>query len=233
MVKKVKIHTTNKDFLLRLESFGIEQGYFEKKEIRNIDKTSCTSSKTEVIDFDKTKEKISQEKNFQETKSSDALKILPEHNRIDFIEFKSLKKFIANNIYDKKKNIISEKRFDNSMKKHIHNFNFSSKISDSLFILQTIINARNFKLKKEEKVFFEQTEKNFIILVDINLNINPIQAIAASLDLLAQTSTRFEILIAKEFQTLITKENSSSLHNLKSPILKSCEDIDYFYNSIT
>lgn len=221
MVEKVSTH---KDFLERFEKFGFDKGYFQKETISNISKTCCSNSTTEVIDFDKTKEQISQEKNLQHPKSCDALKILPDHNRLDFIEFKGFQQFITHNT--------STKKFSKQLKKQVEKFNFPRKITDSLFILENIVQSKAFKISKPEKSFYEQTEKNYIILVDVDLQNNPLQGIAITLATLAQTSTKPEVLIAQELSTSVSKVRGSALHNLNTPILKSCHNIDTYYQSI-
>lgn len=82
------------NLLQRLLGFGIVNHYFLITEIGKLDKSCCTSLKTEVIDFDKTEEFHRKEHNYQNLKSCDALKILVQKNRIDFIEMKGFKEFI-------------------------------------------------------------------------------------------------------------------------------------------
>jgi hypothetical protein len=83
-----------KDFLHRLLDFGCHSDYFHLKSIGTVAKSCCPDAITEVIDFDKTKDKVCSEAMLQPYKSCDALKILPALKRIDFIEFKSLKPFV-------------------------------------------------------------------------------------------------------------------------------------------
>lgn len=219
----VKNLSTHEEFLERLEKFGVDNGYFEKKLISNISKTCCSTSNTEVIDFDKTKEKISSENKLQQPKSCDALKILHDKNRLDFIEFKGFKQFINHN---------TNKNFSKKLEDQVEKFNFPRKIRDSLFILENITHNNIFKITSHEKDFYEQTEKNYVILVDIDLKNNPVQGIAVSLSTLAQTSTKAEVLIKNELSSHVSSINGSSLHNLKQPILKSCSDIDSYYKNL-
>ena len=65
--------------LERLIEQGVVKGFFEFNELGKLDKSCCLKSELEVIDFDKTKEKIvAVNQSLQQPKSADALKILPE-----------------------------------------------------------------------------------------------------------------------------------------------------------
>ena len=86
-----------KDFLSKFLQFGIDKGYFQQRKVKDLPKVCCLQSEVEVIDFDKTKECICKEIKIQSSKSCDALRILPESERMDFIEFKGFRKFIGSN----------------------------------------------------------------------------------------------------------------------------------------
>ena len=69
---------------------GIDKGYFTIRPLKDIDKSCCQSAEVEVIDFDSVKERLVKDFSAKilTPKSCDALKILPEMNRVDFIEMK-------------------------------------------------------------------------------------------------------------------------------------------------
>ena len=91
---KVKKRETVAEYLTYLEDKGIEIGYFELHEIKDIDKSCCSNATTKVIDFDKTKEIIVDSESLVSTKSCDCLKICPDKECIDLIEMKGFSKFI-------------------------------------------------------------------------------------------------------------------------------------------
>jgi len=80
--------------LERLMAFGISKNFFDVMPLGELEKSCCSNSKIEVIDYDKTKELVSSIAKIQQPKSADALKILPDLNRIDFIELKGFVKHI-------------------------------------------------------------------------------------------------------------------------------------------
>lgn len=113
--------------LQRLQDFGIREGFFDIKPLRELPKSCCLNAATEVIDYDKTKEILSKITPINQPKSADALKILPHLDRIDFIELKGFESFIHHN----KENRDVHKQVDRQIEK----FDLSTKIKDSLFIL--------------------------------------------------------------------------------------------------
>jgi hypothetical protein len=127
--------------LKRLMEFGIQEKFFDIKPLGELPKSCCTESKVDVIDFDRTKEIISKICGLQQPKSADALKILPDLNRIDFIELKGFQQFIKH--FDKQSKGHSQP--DETIKNQIVDFNLSEKIHDSLFILNSLIHHKDFK----------------------------------------------------------------------------------------
>lgn len=186
---------------------GVDKGLFEFSELGKLDKNCCPSSKLEVIDFDKVKEKtFAKNKSLQHPKSADALKILPKLNRVDFIELKGFKNFIK---YDKHKDF----------QKKIEEFDLEGKIIDSLFVLDFVVKDKSIQFSKVEIKEYRHTEKNFFIVVDIELSKEPIK-------------DRLINLIFLSLKKSLNDIQNSSLHNLNKPKLLSCIQIDNYYQNL-
>ncbi len=186
---------------------GVARGFFELSELGQLDKSCCLDSKLAVIDFDKTKETIvAINKSLQQPKSTDALKIIPQLNRLDFIELKGFKIFIQR---DKTKNF----------QKKIEDFDLEGKIIDSLFVLDCIVKDNSIQFNKIEIKEYRHTEKYYFIVVDIEPSKEPIK-------------DRLINLIFLSLKNSLNDIQNSSLHNLNKPQLLSCNQIDRYYQKL-
>jgi len=193
--------------LERLIERGVVKGFFEFNELGRLDKSCCSKSKLEVIDFDKTKATIvAKNKVAQPPKSADALKILPELNCVDFIELKGFKEFIKR---DKKKDF----------KKKVEGFKLDKKIRDSFSILQSIVEDKSIRFSLEQLEEYIHIKKNFLIVVDIEPSKDPLKDLDTS---------RMFLSIKKTLNNI----PDSSLHNLNKPKLLSCNQIDSHYQEL-
>lgn len=195
--------------LEKLLTSGINENYFEIKLLGQLEKSCCSHSITEVIDYDKTKESVSAKAGLQQPKSADALKIIAHSNRIDFIELKGFEHFI---LYHK-----NSRDFNKTLNEQIKKFNLAEKISDSLFILSFIVNS--IKLTKNEKTRYKAAEKNFILVVDIDATADPIK-------------DRLISLIFLSLKNTIDTIPSSPLENFNKSKLLSCMRIDEYYREL-
>ena len=211
--------------LEKLLNFGLINGYFFITEIGNLDKSCCPNLKTKVIDFDKTEEIHRSKHNYQNLKSCDALKILDKLKRIDFIEMKGFKQFIN---WQLKGSI----PIDNQVIGKIYEFDFISKIRDSIIILNNIVLSKSFNISGKEQKLFHKISKNFIILTDIDIQQNPIEHITISLTFLSQTSSKIEYKISELLEKEVNQLDVRSFDNIQSPILLSCKNFDEFYKTI-
>lgn len=200
--------------------FGIEKGFFEEKSLGELEKSCCPCAKTVVIDFDKAKEKILKETSCQQPKSADAIKILPHLSRIDFIEMKGWEQFI---IRTQGKN-----NFSKETENHIDNLRLSTKIRDSLNTLWIFVKNKNLRCSNLEFSQYEQAEKNYFVVVDIDLYQDPIKDRAIALGFLSQNLTKQKVLNALKKDVDGIPE--SNLENLKKPRILNCREIDEFYN---
>jgi hypothetical protein len=209
------------DYLVHLEKTGIEKGYFEVYAIKDVHKTCCSNAVTKVIDFDKVKEKLTKVDDWVTVASCDCLKLLPEKGQVDFIEMKGFKQFIA---YFKKDNDL-EKGIVQQIDKH----NFLKKIKDSLHIFETLVRKNAFGRSDLDEIHYDNIAINYIVLTDIDAVQDSFNYIALSFIFLSQYSTSIENSI-KAKMTKKLHDIPKLRPNLNPATLKSCSEIDTFYN---
>ena len=209
--------------LERLIEFGFEENFFEIQPLGQLPASCCSTPKTLVIDFDKTKARISEESRLQQPKSADALKIITHLNRIDFIELKGFEMFIKNakNPGNKNKTVTSQ----------IEKFNLPKKIKDSLFLLHVLINCKKFHCSNQELAKFEQVIKGYIVVIDIELKKDPVKDRLATLTFLSENHNLKEKILT-ELNNFINCIPESSLENLAKPRIFNCNTIDGYYAEI-
>ncbi len=208
-----------KEYLNKLLDYGIKNALFEVKKIKEIPETCCKLSELEVIDFDKTKNIYCNTNNLSELKSADCLKFT--ENTIDFIEMKGFKDYLE-------KEYTNE---PNELEMKISKFNFTGKIIDSIFILRNIILNKKFNINDKNKLFLK-IPKLFIVVVDIDLDENPLEFISETFEFLAENSSD----INKTVKAVINNDLSKItdvFYNLQQPILLSCSDLDKYYKFMT
>jgi predicted Ser/Thr protein kinase len=207
------------DYLTYLENKGVEIGYFELHEIKNIDKSCCTNAKTLVIDFDKTKEKIVDAESLITTKSCDCLKIQPEKQCIDLIEMKGFNKFMEHFKGSK----IGEKIDEN-----VEKYDLQRKIEDSLHLLNTIVIKKELGRTNDDARFFRDTKINYILLTDVDSINNGKNYFNLAMYFLATHSTSPEKYITAKLEAELGAIPNIS-HKLNKPMLKTCSEIDAYY----
>jgi hypothetical protein len=124
-------------FLEHLLTIGTQDNVFRLSKIKDLDKSCCTNTEMEVIDFDALKDKTVKEKRLSTISSCDALKILPCKNQIHFIELKGLKNYFK---YPQSTNL-SQK---------IREFNLEEKFYDSISLLETVTSVSYTHLRAHE-----------------------------------------------------------------------------------
>lgn len=208
--------------LNKLLEFGINRGYFFVFEMGKLDKGCCKSLTIEVIDFDKTEEIHRTKHNYQILKSCDALKILANEGRIDFIEMKGFKQFMAWQLK-------ADEPISIQVKEKVMNWEFYVKINDSITVLNNIIQSRPFNISGTERKLFHEIPKNYIILTDIEVENNGLESFLETMEFLAVTSSNIEVAVSKalsqEFQAL----EIQNFYNLQKPMLMSCKSFERFY----
>lgn len=222
---KIIKRETVADYLTYLEQRGIEKGYFELYEIRNIGSTCCQNATTQVIDFDATKEKIVEANKWKSVKSCDCLKIRPDEGCIDLIEMKSFKQIINNYFRDKRND---GKRVDKVINDKIVGFNFVKKIENSMTILDNVTLKKEFDQTLEDDKFYRETKIDYIVLTDIDTINDSINSIVLNVIFLAEYSVSIEDYISTKLDNELNAIPNIS-HKLNKPMLKTCSEIDAYY----
>ncbi len=208
--------------LQELLVFGIKKGFFEIKNLGQLNSSCCSQSILEVIDYDETAKKIKRELNnkIRTPKSADALKIIPKHNRVDFIELKGFEKFI------KYQDVTND-----SIESQIKDFNLREKIESSSFILDYIIRCEEFTVNGKSALDeYRNKSKNFIITTDIE---SPLENRLFLYDYLAgDGSEKMDTIKQTIMEKLIQSTNNISLNGLNRPVILSCNEIDGYYASL-
>lgn len=208
--------------LAKLADFGKANGFFTLKPLGQLEKSCCPYAQTEVIDFDEAKAKVAENHNMQQPKSADALKLLPHLNRLDFIELKGFQEFIRRQY--------QSSDIDGKIQQQIAKFALADKIHDSLLILSLLTKHKDFSCTRADQQQYRSAEKHYLIVVDIDLPHNPMQARAIGLTFLSDTSN-VQQKIAQRLQQALTDMPGSSLENLQTPKLFSCKTLDAHYQN--
>lgn len=122
--------------LQQLKEFGIKEGYFEIRRIGDFERAAqegFSHIDTAAIDFDKTKDKVCDELWLNALRSCDALDIIGNKNKINFIEFKQLED--RNNIED-----------------WINKLELPQKIKDSRDVLLNVVRNRKFVFRNKVRL---------------------------------------------------------------------------------
>jgi hypothetical protein len=218
---KVEKRKTVAEYLTYFEAKGIEKGYFELKEIRFLGKTCCFNATTEVIDFDKTKEKLEKSDNLNTPSSCDGLKIRPDKNCIDLIEIKGLIKFFE---WFKEGSEQLEKSIDEKIEK----FDLHKKIEDSLHLLETVVRKNEFGKTDEDTQFFRNTKINYILLTDIESKNQAFEDIAYNFMFYGLDSNSIANHVKSKFNAELDAIPNIN-YKLNKPMLKTCSEIDAYY----
>ncbi|MFA4956538.1 MAG: hypothetical protein WC556_06145 [Candidatus Methanoperedens sp.] len=187
--------------LNELKTFGINEGYFEIKRIRefpNAAKQGISHINTLAIDFDKTTEILCGEHGQESFKSCDALDIVELKNRINLIEFKQL---------------IDQP----DIEKWIEDIELPQKIKESHVVLLNIIKKSKF-IHKDKRRKFTDCEKNVIISFSLS-------GVASKRLAIVIRYSVIEEIILKQF-----RENYPQGENYNSPVCIRMAKFDTDYS---
>ena len=208
------------DYLLYLENKGIEKGYFEMQAIKDIGKSCCLEATTQVIDFDKTKEKLVAQSKLVTTKSCDCLKIRADKQCLDLIEMKGFAESIK---------YYKGKKIDEKLTENVKKFDLEKKIEDSLHLLETLVRKEEFQRNSADAQFFRETKINYIVLTDVDrLYEAGFSYFSFVMYFLSEHSDTIENHITSELNKELSKIPNLS-HKLNEPMLKTCGEIDAYY----
>lgn len=208
---------------------GISLGIFELKLIKDLPKSSASKANVEVIDYDLVKEKLYREMNgnhfkFNQPKSCDALKIITQENRVDFIEIKGVKAFCDSLQRKEKCNV------DKEIEKQISKFGLEEKIEQSFDILKLLLQIDQFEFKNSEKKWIlNDTIKDYLVVIDEEIEQDYSMRIAANLDFLSTTSNYTEQVIIQLQETI----SGLSYIKIRKPKLISHSQLDNYYGILS
>lgn len=198
--------------------YAVNEGLFEVKQIKDLPSSACTQLGLEVIDYDKTKERVAAKLKLPEQpKSCDALKISFAQESVVFIEMKSFNDFKTWQL-SKKQREEHERIIVAQIEKH----NIPKKIEDSIMVLDQIWEWSG--IVDQEKINIRT-----IILTDIPLREerNSEAFIEFTILYLADGTISEDILIqAKILQTL---EYQIKLY--EKPLLMTCQEIERYFSA--
>ena len=213
-----KKRTTIEAFLTHFEQKGIETGYFEVAKIKEIHKTCCHNAAAEVIDFDKTKEKLIKTTKLITTKSCDCLKIRPKNSSIDLIEMKGFAQML---------NYFKSPKIDETINKTVEKFDLVRKVEDSLYLLDTLVRKKELEMTTDDATFYRQTNINFVVLTDTDTLNSGFNYFAFVSYFLSNYSDSIENYIDNQLNTELSKIPQIN-HKLNKPTLKTCGEIDAY-----
>lgn len=211
--------------LKKLLDKGVEIELFEISALKNLDKSCAEDAEVEVIDYDLVKTKIFQGLNndkyrFNMLKSCDAIKIIHQEKRLDFIELKGITTFSASLREESREE--AEKKIDDQLTK----FDLPNKIFHSLSILSLILQMQEIQLSKKEKVEYEEeVVMDYIIVIDAEIEKEEIKKIGAMMDFLSETSDFTSEIIIRLESVL----DSIKVLKVSKPLLKFQSQIDRHY----
>jgi hypothetical protein len=215
-------------FLEKLINYGVGKNFFSTYQIKDLEKSCCENCIIEVYDFDATKEGICNLLSLRSYKSCDALKILLEKERIDFIEMKGLKDFL-NPKFPNKNNFDAKGDQTLQIINKVQSFDIIDKIQESLDLLKLIINGNDFNLTNAEKNIFKEIPKNFIIVTDISSQENGLEFLMTTLEVLSENSSSIEEICSEIFSDEIENTKFPNIYNIQQPIPMTCEGLINFY----
>lgn len=199
--------------LQKLMDIGKKVYAFEELQLKNLEKSCCSSEECRVVDFDKAKESCIKIHSLNSTASCDGLKICTQQNQIDFIEMKGFEEY-------KKYNRNIDKK---SIEAQVAKFDFNKKIEESLYILQTIINSTTFNASKDEKNKFKESTKRYFIVTDIDVKKDALATFEFTMNYLASSSNMDKIIVMCLEDKV--KSINKTCYSIQKPKLISCKDI--------
>ncbi|OJD62313.1 hypothetical protein [Bacillus sp. NH11B] len=216
--------------LKKLLEKGVTLGLFELKPLKDLDGSCASSANLEVIDYDLVKEKVYEIMNsngmgikFQIPKSCDALKILPNEDRLDFIEIKGIKTFCEK--LAEREGCNAQREMDKQVKK----FSLSSKIEDSLDLFKSLLKMDRFEITNAEKeAILGEIHKNYLVVIDEEVEQDYAMRLAAGLEFLSTTSNYKSEMVIKLQDTI----DGINIAKISKPILLCHSQVDAYYESV-
>lgn len=164
------------------------------------------ASHKHVIDFDQV-ERCYHESASSPNPSVDAVTFSDRNTSFCFVELKGWEKFLVYQLSrfsedgDKKR----------AIEKQAKDYNLKKKLDNSLLLCRQITNNLDC---------FNQTEVVFVLVTDIEVEVNPLESLAYQLNMLAETSSKWKLICNKSLSQRLDKEIDIKKYYIQ------CKDFD-------
>jgi len=186
--------------------------YFIFDSLTEISDDTCICQEFELIDFDETKKLVINEANQANRSSCDGLHL---DDSVNFIEFKSFKK-------------VKEQQHREDLEKKERRFisktetSLLDKIESSIWIFEFVVHHKDIALTKDEKKNYSQLDKNYYLVVDVDLSKENKDTFIAQLNGLTIPTSLYDNLIINVKSILDGIEKSIKI---KKPLLIDCKQL--------
>jgi hypothetical protein len=186
--------------------------YFIFDSLTKVSDNTCLCKEFELIDFDKTKKIVINEANQSNRSSCDGLHL---NDNVNFIEFKSFKK-------------VKEQQHTEDLEKKERRFiskvetSLLDKIESSIWIFEFVVHHKNIALTKNDKTTYSKLDKNYYLVVDIDLTEQNKDSFIAQLNGLTIPTSLYNNLIINVKSILDGIEQSIKI---KKPLLIDCKQL--------
>lgn len=150
------------------------------------------ASHKHVIDFDQV-ERCYHESASSPNPSVDAVTFNDQNTVFCFVELKGWEMFLAHQLSRFSED--EEKR--KAIKEQANDYDLKKKLDNSLQLCQQITNNSDC---------FNQTEVVFVLVTDIEVEVNPIESFAYQLNMLAETSSKWKLLCNESLSQRLNSE---------------------------
>ena len=186
--------------------------YFIFDSLTKVSDNTCLCKEFELIDFDETKKIVINEANQSNRSSCDGLHL---NDNVNFIEFKSFKKVKEQQHTEDLER--KERRFISKVETSL-----LDKIESSIWIFEFVVHHKDIALTKDEKSIYRKLEKNYYIVVDIDLTKQNKDSFIAQLNGLTIPTSLYNNLIINVKYILDGIEQSIKI---KKPLLIDCKQL--------
>ena len=226
-----------KDVLERIVKFGKKKKeyfdktgknhlcLFEEKTFKDLDDHRlCTCSHT-AIDYDQAIKRLNILTKSDHGKSADALKIPDNQEKIDFIEIKGSKLYVDEEC--------SEFTTEEEIKNKVNDYALEKKALDSYASLHFIATKLNGAPGSDPKIknIFEEIEKNFYVLTEIDIESSPLDYLVEQIAFLGSSITPNVSYKLKIYSNILSSFNDEvdtlSEQNEIKVKFKSCKLINF------
>jgi len=186
--------------------------YFIFDSLTEISDHTCICQEFKLIDFDETKKIVINEANQVNRSSCDGLYL---DDSINFVEFKSFKK-------------VKEQQHTEDLEKKERRFisktetSLLDKIESSIWIFEFVVHHKDIALTKDEKKNYSQLDKNYYLVVDVDLSKENKDTFIAQLNGLTIPTSLYDNLIINVKSILNEIEQNIKI---KKPLLIDCKQL--------